>query len=160
MAEGPRATAGGAGPIRRHLCVTHDPLDPQDLAARVGDARSGAVTSFLGTVRSPDRGEPVDWIDYEGYEPMIEAELARIADGLLEDLPLLGIAIAHRLGRCRPGEASIAIVACSPHRDAAFEGCREALERCKARLPIWKRECSARGERWIAGRTVPGSTLP
>ena len=164
MAEGPRGPTSGAGrpagDVRRHLCVTHEPLDPTDLAARVSDARSGAVASFLGTVRSPDRGERIDWIDYEGYEPMIEAEMARIADALLEDLPLLGIASVHRLGRCRPGEASIAIVACSPHREAAFEACREALERCKARLPIWKRERTAGGERWIEGRTVPEATLP
>lgn len=148
-----------AGAARRALLVTHAPLDPDALRARVADERSGAVSSFLGTVRSPDAGEDVLYLEYEGYEAMIEAELVRIADAVEEDHGLLGLAIAHRLGRCHPGEATIALVACSPHRDAAFAACREALTACKTRLPIWKRQVAADGARWLPGERVPGAVL-
>lgn len=152
------ATEGGET-FRQRLLSTRDPLDVGALASEVGDARSGAIASFVGTVRSPNHGREVFWIDYEGYDAMIDAELARIANELRETFPLLGLALAHRLGRCLPGEASIAIVACSPHRDAAFDACREALERCKARLPIWKHESDEGGEHWVDGRVVDEARL-
>ncbi len=144
---------------RERLGVTHEPLDLGALISEVADARSGAVASFLGTVRSPNHGRTVHAIDYQGYEAMAESELARIAAELRDAFSLLGLAMVHRLGRCAPGEASIAIVACSPHRDAAFDACREALERCKARLPIWKHEEDERGAHWVEGRVVEDARL-
>jgi molybdopterin synthase catalytic subunit len=145
--------------FRLHLGLTREPLDLAPLIAGVADARSGAVASFLGTVRSPNRGRTVHRIDYQGYDAMIEAELARIAAELREAHPLLGLAIVHRLGVCLPGEASIAIVACSPHREAAFDACRDALERSKARLPIWKHEVDDHGDHWVEGHVVEDARL-
>jgi molybdopterin synthase catalytic subunit len=144
---------------RRVLGVTHEVLDLPGLITVLADPRSGAVASFLGTVRSPNHGRVVHRIDYEGYEAMIEAELGRIADELQETHGLLGLAMVHRLGPCDPGEASIAIVACSPHRDAAFDACRAALEACKARLPVWKHEHDEDGTHWVAGSVVDDARL-
>lgn len=150
----------GAGPIHReHLALTDAPIDIGTLIEAVADARSGAVASFLGTVRSPNRGRTVRDIDYHAYREMAEAELRRIGAELRDEHALLGLAIVHRLGRCLPGAASIAIVACSPHRDAAFDACRDALERCKARLPIWKHETDDEGEHWVEGRVVDEARL-
>jgi molybdopterin synthase catalytic subunit len=47
------------------------------------------------------------------------------------------------------GEASVAIVACSPHRGAAFDAARYAIDETKARAPIWKAERFADGHVWI-----------
>ena len=47
------------------------------------------------------------------------------------------------------GEASVAIVACSPHRDAAFEAAKYAIDETKARAPIWKAEHFEDGKVWI-----------
>lgn len=159
MGSAAPATTPDGEPFRQRLLLTRDPLDVRALSAEVGDARSGAIASFVGTVRSPNRGREVFWIDYEGYDAMIDAELGRVANELREAFPLLGLALAHRLGRCLPGEASIAIVACSPHREAAFDACREALERCKARLPIWKHESDETGAHWVDGRVVDEARL-
>ena len=43
------------------------------------------------------------------------------------------------------GEASIAIAAAAPRREAAFGAARAALERVKREAPIWKRERYADG---------------
>jgi molybdopterin synthase catalytic subunit len=152
-------TADVVNGCRRVLGVTHQVLDLPGLIAAVADARSGAIASFLGTVRSPNHGRTVHRIDYEGYEAMIEAELGRIADELHDAYGLLGLAMIHRLGPCDPGEASIAIVACSPHRDAAFEASRAALEACKARLPVWKHEHDDDGAHWVAGSVVDDARI-
>ncbi len=84
-------------------------------------------------------------LTYEGYPPMAERALERICRELETATPGLGLAITHRLGEVQVGESSIAIVATAPHRAAAFDACREALERLKREVPIWKREHYADG---------------
>ena len=56
---------------------------------------------------------------------------------------------------CRSARSSVAIVAVSPHRDAAFDAARYAIDETKARAPIWKAERFADGHVWIgeAART-------
>ena len=44
---------------------------------------------------------------------------------------------------------SVVIVAAAPHRDAAFDACRYAIEELKARAPIWKAERFADGSVWL-----------
>lgn len=53
---------------------------------------------------------------------------------------LRGIAIVHRLGVVPIGEESILIAVSAPHRQAAWRAGEEALEDCKARAEVWKRE--------------------
>ena len=67
------------------------------------------------------------------------------------------LAIVHRTGEVPLGEASIAVVAVAPHRDAAFQAARYAIDETKARAPIWKAERFADGHVWIGhpARTGP-----
>ena len=46
----------------------------------------------------------------------------------------------HCQGKKAVGEASVAIVAVSPHRGEAFAACRAAIDRLKTTVPIWKKE--------------------
>jgi len=46
----------------------------------------------------------------------------------------------------------VIVVVSAPHREAAFAGAREAIDRIKAEAPIWKRETSSDG----AGEWAPG----
>ncbi len=48
--------------------------------------------------------------------------------------------MVHRLGVVPIGEESILIAVSSPHRHEAWRAAEEALEECKARVEIWKRE--------------------
>jgi molybdopterin synthase catalytic subunit len=61
------------------------------------------------------------------------------------------VRIVHRLGRLEIGEASVAVAVTSPHRGAAFEACRFAIDTLKATVPIWKKEFYADGAVWIEG---------
>jgi molybdopterin synthase catalytic subunit len=61
------------------------------------------------------------------------------------------IAMVHRLGRMLIGETSVAIVVTAPHRGPAFEAAREAIDRLKKRVPIWKKEHFVDGEVWVEG---------
>ena len=72
------------------------------------------------------------------------------------------VAIVHRTGEVPLGEVSVAVVAVSPHRDAAFEAARYGIDETKARAPIWKAERFADGHVWIGhqARTGPDQFEP
>ena len=116
------------------------PLDVAAATARVTSPRRGAVVTFLGTVRNHHRGRPVERLTYDAYRPMAEEGLRRIAGELEKAGEELAVVIVHRLGDVPAGEASVVIAVGSPHRGAAYEASRVALERLKKEVPIWKKE--------------------
>jgi molybdopterin synthase catalytic subunit len=91
---------------------------------------------------------------------MALAMLDRIADEIAERFGVVRLAIVHRTGEVPLGEPSVAIVAVSPHRDAAFEAARYAIDETKARAPIWKAERFADGHVWVGeiARDGPAGT--
>lgn len=101
---------------------------------------------FLGNVRDHHAGRPVAKLTYSAYRPMALEGLRKIVADLEAGAPGLRAAIVHRLGEVPVGEASVVIAVASPHRAAAYEASRTALERLKAEIPIWKREHYADGE--------------
>jgi molybdopterin synthase catalytic subunit len=141
------ATGGLDGSERAIL--TDDPLDVDRVTRSVADGSCGAVVVFSGTVRDSHRGRPVDRITYSAYRAMAQVRLREIVTRLERRYPGTRVAIVHRLGELRVGEPSVVIAVASPHREAAYAANREALERLKTEVPIWKREHYAGGEsRW------------
>ncbi len=126
--------------------LTDDPIDVGAAERSVAGAGRGAVLLFLGTVRNHHRGRAVDRLTYSAYRPMAEQTLERIARELEAGDEQLKVTIVHRLGEVPVGEASVVIATASPHRAAAYDASREALERLKREVPIWKREHYADGE--------------
>ena len=53
---------------------------------------------------------------------------------------LTSIAMIHRLGVVPIGEESILIAISCPHRQAAWRAGEEALEECKEKVEVWKKE--------------------
>lgn len=129
-----------------YAALTDGPIDAGRLTAAVAGPGRGAVILFLGTVRNHHAGRPVARLTYSAYRTMARERLERIVVDLEAAHPGLRAAIAHRLGEVPVGEASVAIAVASPHRAAAYEASRQALERLKAEVPIWKREHYADGE--------------
>ncbi len=129
--------------------IQTEPLDPRELEALVANSGAGAIATFTGTVRDHGRGKSVTHLDYEAYAPAAELTLAQIGDEIRERWGIEHVAIAHRVGSLAVGEASVVISVASPHRDAAFEACRYAIERIKEIVPIWKKEHYADGAAWL-----------
>jgi molybdopterin synthase catalytic subunit/molybdopterin converting factor small subunit len=129
--------------------LTERPIDLNDVVARVASPKAGAVATFVGTTREHSRGRSVLHLDYEAYDGMAEAEMARIAAELRERYELTAIAITHRVGRVHVGETSVAIAVSAPHRAAALSACRDAIDELKERVPLWKKEVYEGGEEWI-----------
>ncbi|HLX09788.1 MAG TPA: molybdenum cofactor biosynthesis protein MoaE [Thermoanaerobaculia bacterium] len=142
------APAGGARP---RVELIDRPIDPQEVIARVASPACGAVLLFLGTVRdhsskpAPAAGAVLK-LTYSAYRPMACAALSRIVSDLEAAAEGVRVAIIHRLGEVSVGEASVVIAVAARHRAAAYEASRQALERLKSEVPIWKLEHYANGE--------------
>ena len=129
--------------------LVEGPLDVAAALREVEDPEAGALASFVGTVRRRSRGRDVVHLEYEAFEEMAEPLLARLGDELTERHGLCAVAVHHRLGRVEIGEASVVIAVSAPHRSAALDACREAIETLKTTIPLWKKEVYAGGEEWI-----------
>ena len=145
-----------------------------ELADRLADPGDGAVVGFLGRTRATPgtpapgqeaeaarhAGRRVESLEYEAHEAMALDTLATIADEIATRFGVTGLAIVHRTGEVPLGEASIAVVAVAPHRDAAFAAARYAIDETKARAPIWKAERFADGHVWIGQPARTGPPAP
>ena len=137
-----------------HVSIAEDESKVTSLAERVRAPASGAVVTFLGTVRETSRGRKVVALEYEAYPEMALRALRGIAREALARWDLGDVAIVHRVGRLRPGEASVGIAVAAGHRGATFEACRFIIERIKATVPVWKREVYEDGAAWVEGAPV------
>ncbi len=164
--SGGSAHLAGGDESRRILEVRAEPFATAILG-ELGDALAtpadGAIVGFIGRTReSPGTpapgqeaeaarhaGRAVESLDYEAHETMALRVLATIADEIESRFDVHRVAIVHRSGAVPLGEPSVAVVACSPHRDAAFQAARYAIDETKARAPIWKAELFADGHVWI-----------
>lgn len=138
------------------VAITAAPLELDALVRAVSTVAGsdGAVVTFAGLVRDVNEGRRVSFLEYEAYEPLAVRALERIVDEAREAWPGAQLGVHHRTGRLELGEASIIIVAASPHRAAAFAACRYTIERVKQIVPIWKHEHFEGGDVWLEGATA------
>jgi molybdopterin synthase catalytic subunit len=130
--------------------LTPEPIDFLALIELVRRDDSGAVVTFLGTVRDLTEGRVTTSLDYESYPQMAEKKLAEIEDETRARWPVGDMAMIHRLGHLEVGEISVAVAVSCPHRAQAFEACRFVIDRLKEIVPIWKKEHWADGTtEWV-----------
>jgi molybdopterin synthase catalytic subunit len=136
--------------------ITADEIQIQHLIQQVQDRHCGAISLFMGTVREFTHGKRTLYLEYSAYEKMAIQSFNQIADEVLSQFACSHIAIVHRIGRLEIGEVAVAIVVSSPHRDAAFKGCRHAIEQIKKFVPIWKKEVGEESAYWVGTQEVSG----
>jgi len=135
--------------------LVHDPINAQTLVDHVRAPGDGAIVTFDGCVRNQSHGRATRFLEYEAYESMALAKMQEIAAEARSKFPIDRVAIAHRLGRLQIGETSVFIAVSGPHRGAAFEACRFAIDTLKRTVPIWKKEFFVDGAVWADGELPP-----
>jgi molybdopterin synthase catalytic subunit len=129
-----------------------------DMSALIGHVRApedGAIVTFDGFVRNQSHNRSTLYLDYEAYESMALAKMREIGAQLHEKYRIHRVAIVHRLGRLEIGETSVFIAVSAPHRAAAFDACRFAIDTLKRTVPIWKKEYFEDGAVWADGELPP-----
>jgi MoaE-MoaD fusion protein len=143
----------------KNALITRQPLDLNALVRRVAFSGAGAILVFSGVVRDNVRGKAVKYLEYEAYPEMAEQTLRDIIAEIHERWSDARVAMAHRIGKVKIGEASLIIAVAAPHRPEAYAASRYAIERVKAVLPVWKKEFASDGDHWVEG-PVAGETPP
>ena len=126
-----------------------------DIGKLVNEAKqrgTGAIVVFDGIVRDDDIRE----MELEAYEEVALPELEKIATEAKKTYNLLSVDIIHRIGRLAVGENILIIVVSAGHRKQAYEGSRFIIETIKAGVPIWKKELTKDGGRWVPGEHQHG----
>jgi molybdopterin synthase catalytic subunit/molybdopterin converting factor small subunit len=144
--------SGGATDV--YAEVREEPLSIERVAARVVRRAAGAVVTFQGVTRDVER------LEYEAYREMAEERLRAILEDCIADHGLEAAAAEHRVGTVPLGEASVVVSVSAVHRDAAFAGAREAIDRIKAEAPIWKEEVDGSTRHRVEGSPVLGRARP
>jgi len=129
--------------------ISSEPLSVDDVSRAVAHPGAGAIVLFLGVVREENEGRFVTQLDYSAYEPMAVAEMKRIVAALEAERPGVRVAVAHRIGELSVGDLAVVCAASSKHRPDAFLASREAIDRIKAEVPVWKREHGPDGAVWV-----------
>jgi len=131
--------------------LTHDPIDAAAVLAGLAQPRDGALDLFLGVVRDHHDGRRVVRLEYHAYPEMALKVMQAIAAEARARFGISSLVLVHRLGTLEIGEISVALAVAAPHRQAAFDACRHAMERLKREVPIWKREQFEDGTEWVLG---------
>jgi len=132
------------------IAVVTEPLPVEAATVWATTPSSGAVVTFLGVVRDHSEGrDGVRGLTYEAYEEEAAGKLAAVAAEARVRWPdVERLALLHRLGDLLLSDASVAVVASSPHRADAFEAARFCIDTLKETVPIWKREHWEGGSDW------------
>ena len=110
---------------------------------------AGSIGTFTGMVREIAEDEKTKALEFESYGEIARERINAIAEDLKKRKGILEVLIHHKTGRIEAGEDIVFIVILSGHREELFPALRDAIDRVKAEVPIWKKEMTVSGEYWV-----------
>ncbi|MDM0023133.1 molybdenum cofactor biosynthesis protein MoaE [Variovorax saccharolyticus] len=132
----------------------------QELSAlRAGDARVGAVCSFIGTVRDRNDGSAVASMELEHYPGMTERAIEAMIDEAQRRFDILGARVIHRIGLLQPQDQIMMVAVTSAHRGQSFLACEFLMDYLKTQAPFWKKEETPEGARWVDARATDDEAM-
>lgn len=128
-------------------------------ALTAGDARVGAVASFVGLVRDRNDGDQVAGMTLEHYPGMTEKALEQIVAEAKSRWALYDVLVIHRVGPLQPTDRIVFVATTAAHRGEAFAACEFVMDYLKTQAPFWKREETPEGARWVDARETDDHAL-
>jgi molybdopterin synthase catalytic subunit len=105
--------------------------------------KAGAIALFIGVVRREtldgEKGQ-VQGLTIEAYEEKADEVLAKISGELAEKPGIVNVQIHHLLGDFNVGDDLVYVAVAGGHRTDVFPVLREAVERYKSEVPVFKKE--------------------
>ena len=113
---------------------------------------AGAITIFIGRAKKYSaKNEETKGLELEAYKEKAEETLAKISNDLEKKPEITDVLIHHMVGTFNIGEDLVYVVVAGRSRKDAFPVLREAVERYKHEVPIFKKELIKKGEAyWVA----------
>ena len=111
--------------------------------------KTGAIAVFIGVARGETlEGEKVEKLTMQAYEEKANEVLTKICSDLTKKKGIVDVQIHHLLGEFNVGEDLVYVSVAGSHRNEVFSVLREAVERYKSEVPVFKKEkiVTAKGE--------------
>ncbi len=135
------------------IAITEDDFDPAVYIDAARTRENGGIVTFTGIVRD----DGITSMELESYKDVALQELTIIRDEAMARYAINSLDIIHRTGKLAIGDHIVLIVVGSSHRKPAFRACEFVIDRIKESVPIWKKEKTLEGSRWVPGEHNPGS---
>lgn len=146
--------------MARVFIQQHDFNVADEIAAlRAGDARVGAVCSFIGTVRDRSEGTSVSTMELEHYPGMTEQAIETMIDDAHRRFDIHAARVIHRVGLLQPLDQIVLVAVTSAHRGESFRACEFLMDYLKTQAPFWKKEQTPDGARWVDARVSDDAAL-
>lgn len=131
---------------------------------RQGDARVGAVCSFVGTVRDTRAltGQVQDQVHnmtLEHYPGMTEKSIEAMIDAAHQRFDIYQARVIHRIGELAPSDQIVMVAVTSAHRGESFKACEFLMDYLKTQAPFWKKERTPQGAQWVDARVSDDQAL-
>lgn len=119
----------------------------------------GALVSFVGLCR--DESTTLSALELEHYPGMAEDEISRIASEAETRWEIKGLTVIHRIGKIKPGEQIVLVIAASSHRADAFKAADFIMDFLKSRAPFWKKQHLTNGTsgEWVDAKDSDETSL-
>ena len=109
----------------------------------------GAVSTFIGYVRSLNNQQKVTSINLEVYKDMAYKSLEDICKKAKEKWDIIDTLIIHRFGKLNVKEKIVLVAIFSMHRKESFDACNFIMDYLKKDAPFWKKENYNENSSWI-----------
>ena len=109
----------------------------------------GAVSTFIGYVRSLNNQQKVTSINLEVYKDMAYKSLEDICSKAQEKWSIIDVLIIHRFGKLNVGEKIVLVAIFSMHRKESSDACSFIMDYLKKDAPFWKKEFYNDNCKWL-----------
>jgi molybdopterin synthase catalytic subunit len=110
-------------------------------------AGAGAVASFVGFVRPPALSLEIDH-----HRVLTEQMIVDAQSEAADRWGLTGALVIHRIGVVGANEPIVLVATAALHRREALQSCDYLMDYLKTEAPLWKKEVTPAGARWIEPR--------
>ncbi|MFN3803692.1 MAG: molybdenum cofactor biosynthesis protein [Pyrobaculum sp.] len=135
--------------------VVQNPIDlnreVREIIEKTAPLGGGGLVIFVGYVKGVVGSAAVNSLDYEAYEPYASMKIREIEEWAKSQEGVLEARIYHAVGSLKPGDTTLYVLVSAASREIAFRIAREALERVKHEVPIFKLERRSDGDYWVVG---------
>jgi len=109
----------------------------------------GAVSTFIGYVKSINESKAVRSIHIEVYKKMALKKLEKICLDAIKKWSLIDYLIIHRYGQLVINEKIVLVATFSKHRKNSFDSCYYIMNYLKKEAPFWKKEFYNDSSKWL-----------
>ncbi len=109
----------------------------------------GAVSTFIGYVRSLNNQQKVTSINLEVYKDMAYKSLEDICAKVQEKWSIMDVLIIHRFGKLNVEDKIVLVATFSMHRKKSSDACNFIMDYLKKNAPFWKKEIYKDNYKWL-----------